>query len=239
MRVNEVFESIQGEGLYTGARMTFVRFQGCSVLCEWCDTKYAWDDGEYEHVPVETLALKIGSMQPIIACLTGGEPLEQNQENLGKLMIKLNSWGIDCHIETSGTRVVYNDDVIHYMDFWSISPKLSNATPKVKASPTLVQSLMFDIEGAGTNRGQLKFVIDTEDDVKEVREYLIAVSVDEVADCPWPVVLQPLATPPLAYETYMAHLVSIIDWSNIWLSEFDVRIMPQLHYLLWRGRRGV
>ena len=34
----EVFSSIQGEGLQIGQMQSFVRFQGCSLRCRWCDT---------------------------------------------------------------------------------------------------------------------------------------------------------------------------------------------------------
>ena len=41
-KVNEVFETIQGEGSYTGIAAIFVRLQGCPVGCSWCDTKHTW-----------------------------------------------------------------------------------------------------------------------------------------------------------------------------------------------------
>ena len=45
--INEIFKSIQGEGSYTGSPVMFIRLQGCSVGCAWCDTKHSWDDGDY------------------------------------------------------------------------------------------------------------------------------------------------------------------------------------------------
>src|SRR5256885_266423 len=42
LRVREVFASVQGEGVTVGTPSAFVRLQGCSVGCAWCDTKYSW-----------------------------------------------------------------------------------------------------------------------------------------------------------------------------------------------------
>ena len=42
-RIAETFYSIQGEGATAGLPAVFVRLQGCTVGCGWCDTKYSWD----------------------------------------------------------------------------------------------------------------------------------------------------------------------------------------------------
>ena len=41
--VNEIFQSIQGEGYFTGVPAIFVRLQGCPVGCAWCDTQHTWE----------------------------------------------------------------------------------------------------------------------------------------------------------------------------------------------------
>lgn len=43
--LHEIYESIQGEGLYTGVPTIFIRLQGCPLRCTWCDSKYTWDFG--------------------------------------------------------------------------------------------------------------------------------------------------------------------------------------------------
>ena len=41
--INEMFQTLQGEGYYTGVPALFIRLQGCPVRCSWCDTKHTWD----------------------------------------------------------------------------------------------------------------------------------------------------------------------------------------------------
>ena len=43
-KISEIFDSIQGEGPYVGCRQIFIRFCGCNILCDYCDTEF--DKGE-------------------------------------------------------------------------------------------------------------------------------------------------------------------------------------------------
>ena len=45
LKINEIFDTIQGEAFYTGTPATFIRLQGCPVGCHWCDTKHTWSEG--------------------------------------------------------------------------------------------------------------------------------------------------------------------------------------------------
>ena len=39
-KINEIFSSIQGEGLYIGSKQLFIRFCGCNLKCNYCDTNH-------------------------------------------------------------------------------------------------------------------------------------------------------------------------------------------------------
>ena len=54
-RVNEVFETIQGEGSFTGCPAIFIRLQGCPVGCAWCDTKQTWHTDDTYLVELEEI----------------------------------------------------------------------------------------------------------------------------------------------------------------------------------------
>lgn len=38
--INEMFQTLQGEGYFTGVPAIFIRLQGCPVGCARCDTKH-------------------------------------------------------------------------------------------------------------------------------------------------------------------------------------------------------
>lgn len=102
-KIAEKFRSVQGEGVYAGTPMAFIRFIGCSVgkkICNFCDTdfdkSYNWRGGG-EFTEDELLAWA-GNYDHI--CLTGGEPLDQQLRPL----LDLGAARRTFHVETSGTR---------------------------------------------------------------------------------------------------------------------------------------
>lgn len=100
----ERFKAVQGEGVFSGTPMAFLRTVGCSVgqgVCTHCDTDFskshpALGGGTFT---VEELVQWVRPYRH--ACLTGGEPLDRD---LRPLIFALSAAGVLCHIETSGTR---------------------------------------------------------------------------------------------------------------------------------------
>lgn len=107
--VAEKFRSIQGEGVYAGTPMAFIRFVGCSVgkkICTHCDTTFErvlpWQGGG--EFSAEELMLWVDDYQHI--CLTGGEPLDQNLSPLFE-EADCREWDGMWHVETSGTKPLW------------------------------------------------------------------------------------------------------------------------------------
>jgi len=136
--VNEVFETIQGEGCFTGVPALFVRLQGCPVGCAWCDTKQTWDvlsenkvsadqviqvDGTIgrwaDHTGTSLIqAFKDKGFTAKHIVLTGGEPCLYDLTEVTSDFIAA---GYQVQIETSGTFEVKCHDSV-----WvTVSPKVN------------------------------------------------------------------------------------------------------------------
>ncbi|MBA2816143.1 7-carboxy-7-deazaguanine synthase QueE [Candidatus Pantoea persica] len=121
--INEMFQTLQGEGFYTGVPAIFIRLQGCPVGCSWCDTKHTWEKladretaiGDILVKTVESDAWGNAGAATLIdtiqrqgwtarhVVITGGEP---SIYDLRPLTSALEAHGFHCQIETSGTHEV-------------------------------------------------------------------------------------------------------------------------------------
>lgn len=122
--LNEIFQTIQGEGYFTGVPTIFIRLQGCPMRCSWCDTKHTWQQDTADQlalgeIPLKTVdnsrwgrftaeeIIKIIVQQGWTArhvVITGGEPCLYD---LMFLTYALEQKGFSCQIETSGIQNVY------------------------------------------------------------------------------------------------------------------------------------
>src|SRR5438105_6093646 len=98
LTVNEIYHSIQGESTWAGLPCVFVRLTFCDLRCNYCDTAYAFYEGEKKVVP-EILADVLKFNCPLVE-ITGGEPLLQ--KSVLPLMTALADAGKIVLLETSG-----------------------------------------------------------------------------------------------------------------------------------------
>jgi 7-carboxy-7-deazaguanine synthase len=99
IRVCEIFHSIQGESTHAGRPCTFIRLTGCNLRCTYCDTPYAYEEGNFRTIDeLLDMAAQIGCPRVEI---TGGEPLLQQETPL--LCERLLENGYEIWVETNGT----------------------------------------------------------------------------------------------------------------------------------------
>jgi 7-carboxy-7-deazaguanine synthase len=166
MVINEIFYSLQGEGLLTGVPSVFIRLAGCPLRCKWCDTKYALDPSAGEDLDIPAIIKNVSRWQCRYAVITGGEPMVNAE--LPSLAAALKKKGKHITIETAGLKFV--PDIA--CDLMSISPKTSNsgqtrlrlkASPRQEAKNQAVKQLISHYPY------QLKFVVESPDDLPEIR----------------------------------------------------------------------
>lgn len=120
-KVNEIFPSIQGEGPYVGYKQLFVRFCGCNLKCNYCDTEFF--DGK-DYTPHE-LAEEINKYTNVHSIsLTGGEPLLHT--DFFKQLLPIVQKKI--YLETNATLADKFLEIKPFVDIVSADIKLESAT---------------------------------------------------------------------------------------------------------------
>ncbi|MCL1157833.1 7-carboxy-7-deazaguanine synthase QueE [Shewanella inventionis] len=193
--VNEVFQTIQGEGSLTGVAALFVRLQGCPVGCAWCDTKQTWDVLPENKVSAEQViqvdgtigrwadhtgssliqAFKDKGFTAKHIVLTGGEPCLYDLTELTNDFIAA---GYQVQIETSGTFEVKCHDSV-----WvTVSPKVN-----MKGGYKV-------LEQALVRANEIKHPIATEKHIDELDALLNDIDVTGKTICLQPISQKPRAT---------------------------------------------
>lgn len=97
--VNEIFTSIQGETTGAGRPCTFVRLTGCNLRCGYCDTAYAFHEGEER--TLDAIVAEVEGRGVTFVTITGGEPLLQ--PGARDLIRRLLDRGFEVQVETGGS----------------------------------------------------------------------------------------------------------------------------------------
>ena len=155
LTVNEIYYSIQGESTWAGLPCVFVRLTFCDLRCTYCDTAYAFYEGEKKTLPeIVTEVLKFDC--PLVE-ITGGEPLLQ--KNVLPLMSALADAGKTVLLETSGAHDISKVDLrVHrIMDL------------KTPGSGECERNLWSNIQHL-TERDEVKFVVGSREDYEWSRD---------------------------------------------------------------------
>jgi len=230
--VSEVFYSIQGEGQTMGIPAVFLRLGGCNILCQsesWiCDTIEVWRKSKalpFEEVLGEEYE-KLLLNHKVHLVVTGGEPLIHQKiivEFLKYFHQKHKKYPI-IEVETNGT-IIPNEDMLGWVDYWNVSPKLSNAgaqnTKEVRINPKALSS--FQSKFSNTI---FKFVIEKESDFDEViDDYGHHISMDQV-------VLMPAGS---SQEELLRTRLLVAELCR----KHQIRYSERLHVVIWNQKTGV
>ncbi|MCK9595198.1 MAG: 7-carboxy-7-deazaguanine synthase QueE [Candidatus Omnitrophica bacterium] len=124
-QVTEIFESMQGEGIYLGERQIFVRLFGCNLKCSFCDTR-VFRFKQYQPQELVNELLSFGDIYHSVS-FTGGEPLLQ--KDFLKETLKLSrAAGFKNYLETNGTLPDELSEIIDLVDIVSMDFKLPSST---------------------------------------------------------------------------------------------------------------
>src|SRR4030067_708075 len=102
MKVCEIFSSIQGESSFAGLPCTFIRLTGCNLRCSYCDTSYAYYEGQ--ELTADEIIREVQRTGINLVEITGGEPLLQKE--VYPLIERLLDKGYTVLVETNGSQSI-------------------------------------------------------------------------------------------------------------------------------------
>jgi 7-carboxy-7-deazaguanine synthase len=244
-QISGIFNSIQGEGLYLGERQSFVRFAGCNLSCQYCDTPQALvvpkefkvevtpGKKDFKKLPnpattAQLIEILNSFQKPKGAThsisLTGGEPLLQVDFLKVFLPELKKEIGLPVYLETNGVLPDHLSEVIDMVDIVAFDVKLPSATG---LSPYWKEHKKA-LELAYMKEVFVKMVFTRESKAKEVDE---AVSLIAEIDEKIPLVLQPVT--PFGPIKHRPHPDQILAFQTIAKRKLKrVRVIPQMHKVL-------
>ncbi len=236
--IREIFSSVQGEGKYAGYRQVFVRFAGCNLHCNFCDTQTSLSpatmvkiektpgrrDFNFTSGPLENELIIFHINQMLskfphqAVSFTGGEPLLQAKDLL-TIAAKING---PAMLETNGTLPAALAEILPVIDIISMDIKL----PSECSQEHWDQHREF-LKIAQTKDLYVKVVITGQTTPAEFSQ---AVKLVSIVNKYIPFIIQPV-TPinnvlPVSPE-------NILHFQETAAAELpDVRVLPQLHNLI-------
>ncbi|AHF96892.1 7-carboxy-7-deazaguanine synthase [Desulfurella acetivorans A63] len=213
-KVCEIFYSLQLEGSMLGYPAVFVRFSGCNLNCEFCDTKYAFF--EYDTLTQSEIENKISLYNCKRIIFTGGEPL-LNAYFIESFINKLKS-KYEFFLETNGTIWV---DFASKFKHIVVSPKFDNLNFDVLKKYSLQNNVEF------------KVLVENPDSLKQIEDFLKSLNINSAT-------LQPIYFPDEPLNQFLERTRNIIEaFKQSKLTNKDIRLIIQNHKIIYEKQRGV
>ena len=207
--INEIFYSIQGEAKNSGKPTIFIRTAGCPFRCSYCDTEYAFTEGN--KFKISNIISKIKSYKTNYVTVTGGEPLAQ--KNIIILLSALLNNSYNVSIETSGLLDISDipNDIEIVMDIKT--PSSNEDSKNIKNNLSIIKKT--DV---------IKFVIGNREDYEWSKDILIKNSLTHFKN----IYFSPVHD--------VLNLSDLADW--ILSDNLNVTLQLQLHKYIWGDERG-
>ena len=230
--IYEIFNSVQGEGIYAGTRQVFVRFCGCQLRCEYCDTRDARHPADECRINDRRInnPLDVGVVINAIndlwtpstrhISLTGGEPLLHH----GFIKELASNISVPIYLETNAGFPKYARNVADMIDIAACDIKL----PEHRSTDDYDHLLHAELETIEIFHSRdvetfVKIIVLMETTEESIKS---AVSGIESIDESIPLILQPV-TPT---NIDIRKLLGLMDFAGAHLS--DVRMIPQIHRMI-------
>jgi len=211
LQVNEIFYSIQGESTFTGRPCVFVRLTGCNLRCRWCDTEYAFYEGQM--LTVEQVLEQVRAYKCPLVEITGGEPLLQGEVH--SLIDRLLLEGYEVLVETGGS-----------LDVGRLDPRVVKILDLKAPGSGMDRLNNLDNLQYLDRKDQIKFVVANRRDYEWAKQMMAEHALAEKA--------QALFSPVFGE----LHPRELAEW--ILADRLPVRLQIQLHKYLWDpDQRGV
>lgn len=227
-RINELFSSIQGEGKLLGRRQIFIRFSGCNLNCNYCDTPESRNPQYGEYISTDELQKRVRNLiTPDFhsLSLTGGEPLLHSD------YIKefLENYPTDALLETNGSFPDELGKILDLIDYASVDIKLPEHEAVSDWNGLLdneLKSINLLIEKGINTYCKLVVLPSTKLDAVT---FIASKIVQEVRDTSeLSLIIQP-ESPLTNWENRQDKLLEISEKTGKYL---DVLVIPQVHKLL-------
>lgn len=233
LRVSEFFfDTIQGEGAHIGHPAAFLRLQGCTLKCTYCDTMKVWRRGNaYKFSELFTLMEKdmgdgclidkLKEGQHLV--ITGGSPLLQQGTLIEFITTFISRYNFKPFIEVENEcMIVPFIGLVQYVDCWNNSPKLTRSGNSSKHDPILIYDM------AQLPNSWFKFAIKNEVDWYEINRDFIQnglISKNQV-------ILMPIGSTISELNLNLPHVLQISIKNN-------VKFSTRQHIAIWGVATGV